>query len=199
MKQVTVFAFALLMSVVTFAQTWSVDKAHSGVSFTLTHLGISEVDGKFPAFDAKITSAKPDFSDAVFELSADITKVNTNNEMRDGHLQKEDMFNTEKFPTLTFKSTSIKKIATKKVKGAVAPAPQKYTLVGDLTMKGVTKPYTLELTLLGTTVDQRSKKNKAGFKATGVIKRTDFGVGGMPSMMVSDEIQLRASGEFVQD
>ena len=108
--------------------------------------------------------------------------------MRDGHLQKEDMFNAEKFPTLTFKSTSISKVADKK-----------YKLVGDLTMKGVTKSYTLDLTLMGTTVDQRSKKQKVGFKATGTIKRTDFGVSNMPSMVVSEDVELRASGEFVHD
>jgi polyisoprenoid-binding protein YceI len=155
------------------------------LSFTLTHLGISEVDGTFKSFESKITSSKEDFSDAVFELTADIKTVDTNNGMRDGHLQKADMFDTEKFPTLTFKSTGIKKTTDKK-----------YKLTGNLTMKGVTKPCTLDLVLLGSTIDQRSKKPKVGFKATGVIKRTDFGVGSMPAMMVSDDIEMRASGEF---
>ena len=86
---------------------------------------------------------------------------------------------------MTFKSTGISKVADKKFK-----------LTGDLTMKGVTKSVTLDLTLIGTAVDQRSQKKMVGFKATGTIKRTDFGVGGMPFMVVSEDVELRASGEF---
>ena len=185
MKKISFIALALCLSFTTFAQTWTADKAHSKVGFTVTHLGISEVDGSFGTIDAKITSSKEDFSDAVFEFSADIASVSTGNGMRDGHLQKEDMFDAAKFPKLTFKSTSIKKVSDKK-----------YQLNGDLTMKGVTKPVTLDLVLLGTSMDQRSNKKVAGFKATGYIKRTDFGVGTMPSAMVSNDVELRASGEF---
>jgi polyisoprenoid-binding protein YceI len=188
MKKSIILGAILLFSATTFAQTWEVDKAHSKLSFTVTHLGISEVDGTFKTINSKITSGKEDFSDAVFELTADVKSVTTSNDMRDGHLQKPDMFDAEKFPTLTFKSTSISKVADKK-----------YKLAGNLTIKGVTKPYTLDLTLLGTTIDQRSKKQKVGFKATGTVKRTDFGVGGMPSMVVSEEVELRASGEFVHE
>lgn len=167
-------------------QVWALDKAHAKMAFTVTHLSISEVDGVFKDFDVTITSSAEDFSDASFELTADLKAVDTNNERRDAHLQREDMFDTEKFPKLTFKSTSIKKVADKK-----------YELAGDLTIKGVTKPVTLDLTLLGTMVHPRSQKKMAGFKATGTIKRTDFGVGNMPAMMVSEEVELRASGEFV--
>jgi polyisoprenoid-binding protein YceI len=188
MKKASILALALLMSAATYAQTWSADKAHTKLSFTVTHLALSEVDGTFKTIDAKLTAGKEDFTDAVFELSAEIKSVSTGNEMRDGHLQKPDMFDAEKFPTLTFKSTSITKVSDKK-----------YKLVGDLTMKGVTKSYTLDLTLLGTTIDQRSKKQKVGFKATGTINRTDFGVGNMAALVVSNEIELRASGEFVHE
>lgn len=187
MKKVTIFAVTLLISSITFAQTWVVDKAHAKVGFTATHLLISEVDGNFKKFDATITSSKPDFSDAVFELTADVASVNTDNDMRDGHLRKEDMFNPEKFPTLTFKSTKIQKLDDKK-----------YKLTGDLTIKGVTKPVTLDLTLLGMGKNMRTQKPKAGFKVTGTIKRTDFGVGGMPEAVVSENIELRAVGEFDQ-
>ncbi|MBL7815661.1 MAG: YceI family protein [Saprospiraceae bacterium] len=186
MKKMSFLLFALCTSVAAFAQTWNVDKAHAKVGFTVTHLAISEVDGSFKKFDAKITSSKEDFSDAVFEFSADIKSVSTDNDGRDGHLQKPDMFDSEKFPTLTFKSTGITKVADKK-----------YKLTGDLTIKGVTKSVTLDLLHMGSTVNQRSGKKIAGFKASGYVKRTDFGVGNMPSMMVSEDIELRASGEFV--
>jgi polyisoprenoid-binding protein YceI len=185
MKKISVFLVALLISASVSAQKWSMDKAHSKMTFTVTHLLMSEVDGVFKSFDANINSSKEDFSDAVFELTADLKQVTTNNDMRDGHLQKEDMFNTEKFPTLSFKSTSIKSLGGKK-----------YELKGNLTIKGVSKPITLELTHIGNGVNRQGKK-LAGFKATGTINRTDFGVGAMPSAVVSDEVELRTSAEFV--
>jgi len=189
MKKFAFSMLALMLSATAiFAQTWSADKAHSKLGFTVTHMSLSEVDGSIPITDSKITASKEDFSDAVFELTGDLKSVSTGNSMRDGHLQKPDMFDTEKFPTLSFKSTSITKVSDKA-----------YKLSGNLTIKGVTKPCTLDLTLLGTAVDQRSGKKKAGFKAAGSIKRTDFGVGSMPSMVVSEDVALRASGEFVHD
>ena len=168
--------------------TWTLDKAHSKLTFTVVHLSMSEVDGVFKDYSATITTSKEDFYDAVFELSADLTTVSTNNEMRDGHLQKEDMFNTAQYPTLTFKSTSIKKVGEKSFK-----------LTGDLTIKGITKEVVLDLKLMGTGTNPMSKKEMAGFKVTGTINRTDFGVGDMPSMVVSEEIQLSAGGEFVKN
>ncbi len=186
MKKLTVLALAIIMTSAAFAQqVWTADKAHSKLAFTITHMSISEVDGSFNSFDAKITSSKEDFSDAVFELTADMTAITTNNGGRDGHLKKEDMFNVEKFPTMTFKSTKITKTADKK-----------FTLAGDLTLKGVTKPVTLDLTYLGAATGRDGKK-LAGFKATGTVNRKDFGVGsGTPNMVISESIDLRASGEF---
>ena len=187
MKKITLVATALLMSFVTFAQTWKVDKAHAKVGFTVTHLLMSEVDGNFKVFDATLTSSKEDFSDAVFEVSADINSIDTDNEMRDNDLKSDKHFDAAKFPKLTFKSTSISKVADKK-----------YKLKGDLTMKGVTKPVTLDLALTGTGKNGRTQKPKAGFKITGTIKRTDFGVGSMPAAVVAEDVELRAVGEFEQ-
>lgn len=191
MKNVILSAI-LMASAISFVSaqktTWTLDKAHSKLTFTVVHLLMSEVDGVFKDYSATIMTSKEDFSDAVFELNADLTTVSTNNEMRDGHLQKEDMFNTAQYPTLTFKSTSIKKVGEKSFK-----------LTGDLTIKGVTKEMVLDLKLMGTGTDPMSKKEIVGFKVTGTINRTDFGVGDMPSMMVSEEIQLTAGGEFVKN
>lgn len=184
MKKISLLAIAVLASMSTFAQTWKIDKAHSKLNFTVTHLLISEVDGTIKSYDATLTSSKEDFSDAVFELTADMKTVTTNQEMRDGHLQKGDMFDTEKFPTLTFKSTSITTVG-----------PKKFKLGGDLTIKGVTKPVVLDLALGGTAVGRDGKKI-AGFKVSGVVSRAQFGVGAMPTGVVSDEVELRASGEF---
>ena len=185
MKKTLVVVLAVMASISSFAQKWSADKAHSKVNFTVTHLMLSEVDGSFKNFDASITSSKEDFSDAVFELTADVKSVNTNSEMRDGHLQKPDMFDSEKFPTITFKSTSVKSVG-----------PKKFQLTGDLTMKGVTKPVTLDLTVVGTSTNRQGKK-LVGVKLAGTVNRTAFGVGAMPAAVVSEEVELRASGEFV--
>jgi polyisoprenoid-binding protein YceI len=184
MKKITVLAIALLVSAASYAQKWTVDKAHAKMTFTVTHLLMSEVDGVFKSFDANITSSKEDFSDAIFELSADMKQVTTNQEMRDAHLQRDDIFDTAKFPTMTFKSTSI-----------VPAGAKKYKLTGNLTLKGVTKPVTLDLTLVGTGTNRQGKK-LVGFKVSGAVKRTDFGVGAMPSAVVAEEVELRASGEF---
>ena len=185
MKKIAILISILSLSFSTFAQKWNADKAHSKVGFTVTHLMLSEVDGNFKKFDASIISEKEDFSDAIFEFTADINSVETGNDMRNGHLQKEDMFNAEKFPTISFKSTSISKIDAKKFK-----------LSGNLTMKGVTKPIVVDLVLNGIGKNTRTNKPIAGFKLTGSVKRTDFGVGGMPSAVVSEEIEIRAVGEF---
>lgn len=183
-----VASIALLFTLtVAQAQTWTLDKAHSRLGFTITHLLISEVDGNFKTFDAKLTSEKADFSDAVFELTADINSINTDNEMRDGHLKGDKWFDAAKYPALTFKSTSFKKVDGKK-----------YKLMGDLTMHGVTKPVTLDAVLTGpVTMDSpRGKQEKIGLKVNGTVKRTDFGVGSSGGATVSEEIEIKANGEF---
>ncbi len=184
-----VLTFVLLTSATVIAQTkWSVDPAHSKLGFTVTHMSMSEVDGDFKKFDATITSSKPDFSDAVFEMTADVASINTENDMRDGDLKSEHWFDAAKYPTLTFKSTSITKVNAKN-----------YKLKGNMTIHGVTKPVALDLTLNGVGKDARTQKPKAGFKVTGAINRTNFGVGQAPGAMISEEILLRANGEFAQN
>lgn len=189
MKKATIIAALLISSAATFAQTWTVDKAHSRLGFNVTHLSVAELGGTFNSIDAKITSSKPDFTDAVVELTADINSINTDNDQRDTHLKSADFFDAQKFPTLTFKSTSFKKVSDKK-----------YKVSGNLTLKGVTKPVVLDVVLGGTTTNPMSKKPVVGFKITGSIKRSDFGVAaGMPTAMLSDEVKLNAGTEFVKD
>ena len=105
--------------------------------------------------------------------------------MRDNHIKGADFFDTAKYPNLSFHSTSITKVNDRNFK-----------LIGNLTMHGVTKPVTLDLKLNGVGKDMRTQKPVAGFKATGNVKRTDFGVGNIPDAVVSDNIEISASGEF---
>jgi len=183
-KQLILSAF-LMASLAVSAQTWTADKAHSKLGFVITHLMISDVEGNFKTFEASITSAQDDFSDAVFEIAADIAGVNTDNEGRDKDLQSERFFDVAKFPKLTFKSTAFSK-----------SEGNKYKLAGDLTIKGVTKPVEFQVIINGP-IDRRGKK-VIGIKVTGTINRTQFGVGGSGNAMVSEEVTLVANGEFVK-
>src|SRR3954465_3908299 len=106
MKKIILLAAVALINTAVFAQTWKVNKAHSRLTFTITHLAVSDVDGSFKDFDATITAAKPDFSDAKFELTVKTASVNTDNDQRDTHLKSGDFFDVANFPALTFTSTS---------------------------------------------------------------------------------------------
>lgn len=189
MKSITLLAAVLALSVATFAQTWTVDKAHSRLAFTINHLGIADLGGTIKSFDSKITSSKDDFSDAVIEFNGDINSISTDNEQRDNHLKSPDFFDAAKFSAITFKSKSFTKESGKQ-----------YKLAGDLTLHGVTKPVVLDVTFNGTTTHPMSKKTLAGFKITGTIKRSDFGVAtAMPAGMLGDDVAIVASAEFTKD
>jgi len=189
MKNVLLLSSALVLSAVSFGQTWTADKAHSQLNFGISHLSISEIDGSFRSFSSKFTASKEDFSDAVIELTAETGSINTGNDQRDAHLKTPDFFDATKYPTLSFKSTSFTKVGAKK-----------YKLTGDLTLHGITKPVVLDVVLNGTTTNPQSKKLLAGFHITGVIKRTDFGIAaGFPAAMLGDEVTLSANTEFAKD
>lgn len=169
--------------------TWVADKAHSKLGFSVTHMMVSDVEGSFKNFESTIVSSKPDFSDAVIALSADMNSVNTENDQRDGHLKSADFFDVEKYPKLTFKSTAVKKVAT-----------NKYKVSGLLTFHGVTKPVVLDAAFRGVYTNPQSKKTSAGFKVTGTIKRADFALGAkFPNAVLSDEITIDANTEFIKD
>lgn len=188
MKKLTLFFTFLFVSVGLFAQTtWIVDPYHSKLGFTVTHLGIADVPGHFNAYDVSIVSAKEDFSDATIELTVQTNSIDTRVEPRDNHLRSADFFDVEKHPTMTFKSTSIKKVGK-----------DVYTLEGNLTLLGVSKPVTLTMKYRGTTKNPNADGAPvAGIQITGNIKRSDFGLGsGFPAPMISDEVQIKADGEF---
>jgi polyisoprenoid-binding protein YceI len=157
-------AILMLISLITIsAQTkWTVDKAHSKAQFTVTHLIISEVTGQFKSFDANIETSKDDFTDAKIDFSADVNSISTDNEARDKHLKSDDFFNAEKFPKLTFKGKSLKKVGDKN-----------YKLVGDLTIRDVTKEVSLDVIYNGSIKDPWGN-TKAGFKIKGEINRFDY-------------------------
>ena len=153
----------MLFAAASFAQNvWTLDKAHTAVKFSVTHLVISEVEGNFKSFDGLLTYGKPDFSDALVDFTVDVASINTDNEMRDKHLKSDDFFNAEKYPKMTFKGATWKKISD-----------TKYVLEGDLTIRDVTKHVAFDVASNGTIKDPWGN-TKAGFKATTVINRFDY-------------------------
>ena len=118
-----------------------------------------------------------------------MSSINTGNDQRNTHLKSADFFDAAQFGTLTFKSTSFQKVSDKN-----------YKLAGSLTLHGVTKPVTLDVVYNGTVVNPMSKKTVAGFKITGTIKRSDFGIAtSFPVTALSDEVKLNANAEFVKN
>jgi len=136
---------------------WSIDTAHSEIAFKVKHMMISTVTGHFEDFQATAKTNGDDFNNAILQFSAKTASINTKNKDRDTHLKSDDFFNSEKFPEMTFVSKSF----------------NGDTLVGDLTIRDVTKEITLDAELNGIAVDPYGQ-TKAGFEMTGNINRKDF-------------------------
>ena len=165
MKKLFILMMLGLSQIALFGQTkWSIDAVHSSVKFTVNHLVISEVEGNFKKFTGSVSSDKPDFEGGAVDFSVDVNSISTDNDMRDKHLKSPDFFDVEKFPAMTFKGNSFKKLSG-----------NKYELAGDLTMHGVTKPVKFSVTY-GGTINDGMGNTKAGFKATTVIDRFDYGL-----------------------
>ncbi|NID11009.1 YceI family protein [Fibrivirga algicola] len=165
------------------ATIWTIDPSHSEVHFKVKHLMVSTVTGSFSDYEGQVTQVGDDFEGAQVSFSANIASISTGNEQRDGHLKSADFFNADEFPQLTFKSTSMTKTGD-----------DTYSVAGDLTMRGVTKPVTLKAEYGGQMGDFYGQ-TKAGFEIAGVIKRKEFGlswdaVTEAGGVVVSDDVRL---------
>lgn len=187
MKKLFIATVLVLGSLTAYSQTtWTNDPAHSRLGFVVKHLTISEIDGRFADFSVKVTTSKADYSDAQIELTAKVASINTDIEARDNHLRSADFFDVEKYPALTFQSTSLKKESKNKGK-----------LYGNLTFHGVTKPVVLDVQYFGSVINSMNNADTAGFQITGEIKRSDFNLGAnYPEAMISDKIRIIANAEF---
>ncbi len=170
---------------------WVLDPAHSEVQFKIKHLVISTVTGTFKVFGGEISSSSEDFENATINFSIDTNSVDTNQADRDGHLKSEDFFATEKYPTMNFVSTSFKKVSG-----------NEYKLVGDLTIKDVTKSVELDAEFGGSMVDFYGN-TKVGFEVNGKINRKEFGltwsaVTEAGGVVVSDDVKLHINVQFAK-
>lgn len=160
MKILKITAICLLVTSWCYAQTeWTLDKNHSKIGFSATHMGIAEVDGVFKDFDAKVTSTSDDFAGSEVEFVAQVASVDTGNERRDNHLKSADFFDAENHPELKFQ-------------GKLTKENDQYYLVGDLTMRDVTKPVKFDVKYGGRVQGMRGPV--AGFKVMGEVNRFDY-------------------------
>ena len=171
--------------------TWTIDAAHSEIGFKVKHLVISTVSGKFTSFEGKLEGDPEDLANAKISFSADIDSINTGNEQRDGHLKSADFFDAANHSKLTFTSTSIKKTGD-----------TEYNATGDLTIRGTTKPVTLNVEF-GGVHNNLYGQTVAGFEITGQIKRLEYGltwnaVTEAGGVVVSDEVKLVINAELVK-
>jgi len=163
MKTILVVAALAIAGSVSAQTKWKLDKSHSNVRFTVTHMTVSEVEGTFKIWDGTVENTKADFSDAKISFTIDVNSINTENENRDKHLKSDDFFNAEKFPAIKFESTSMQPLGN-----------NKYKLNGNLTMRDITKPVTFDVTYGGSITGQRG--TKAGFKAVATVDRLAYGL-----------------------
>ncbi|MBK7682812.1 MAG: YceI family protein [Bacteroidia bacterium] len=170
---------------------WNVDPTHTTVKFAVTHLMVSEVEGNFKTYSGKVESPSTDFNNGTVEFAIDVNSINTESADRDKHLMGDEFFNAAKYPKIIFKSTSFKKVAG-----------NKYELIGDLTIRNITKKVTFDVKNNGLMKDPWGNM-KAGFKATSKINRKDYDlkwsmVTEAGGMVVSDEVDITVNIELSQ-
>jgi polyisoprenoid-binding protein YceI len=170
--------------------TWKIDPTHSHVEFAVRHLMISSVKGRFGVVEGTVVTEEGNPSFADVNVAIDAASIDTREAQRDAHLKSADFFDVEKFPTLTFQGTRI------------TGGGDQFTLTGDLTLHGVTREVTLDVTAEGRGKDPWGG-DRAGYSATAKIKRSDFGLtwnqvleaGGIA---VGDEIKISLDVELVK-
>jgi polyisoprenoid-binding protein YceI len=188
MKKLNLLIGFLIAGSAAFAQTtWVVDNVHSKIGFIVTHMAVSEVEGKFNEYEAAVISKSDDFNGAEVTFKSKTASIDTDNEKRDGHLKSPDFFDAEKFPEITFKGNLVKVSAGK------------YKLKGDFTMKGVTKQVEFDVT--GGQQVNTGRGIKSGFKFTSTINRQDYGLtwaNKVPTgeLVVADEVVLNIKVEL---
>lgn len=170
---------------------WKVDPAHAEIQFKVKHLMITTVTGYFRKFDLEVITETEDFNSTTsIKFSADTASLDTNNTQRDTHLKSDDFFNAEKYSQVTFTATRYEALN------------DKATLQGNLTIRGITKPITLDVDFAGIVVDPYGQ-TKAGFTVTGKLSRKEFelkwnAVTEAGSVVVSDEVRINADVQLIR-
>jgi polyisoprenoid-binding protein YceI len=170
--------------------SWTIDPVHSEVAFTVRHLMVSKVRGRFTGFEGELVTASDPLASSI-EASVDLSTVDTGNDDRDAHLRSADFLDVEQFPTLTYRSNAIR------------PEGDGFVVDGDLTLHGVTRSVPLSLEVHGFQETTPFGDSRAGFSATTEINRRDFGIDvNMPmdggGVVVGDRIQISLDIEAIR-
>ena len=180
-----------MTSTVELTGTWTADTVHSDVSFKVRHMAVGKAKGKFTLGSATLTVPAEGLEAATVVAEIDATSVNTGQEQRDGHVRSDDFLSVDKFPVLTFKSTGVKDFSA-----------EEFVLVGDLTIRDVTKTVELTTEFLGATIDAYGNE-RVGFSAKTSISRKEYGVSfnavfGTSNSVVSDKVEIDLELEFTK-
>ena len=173
-------------------KTWKLDPTHSEIKFKVKHLVVSTVTGQFGTFSAQLETNNSDFVEASVTFEADVNSIHTGIEKRDGHLKSPDFFDAENFPKISFISKSFKK-----------NSGSEYSLIGDITIRGITKEIKLDVNYAGTVKGFGGSYDVAVFEVSGKLRRLDFGLqwNGLTEtggVVVSDEVKLEIFAEFLE-
>ena len=188
-RRVFPFLAAVLFATAAWAQgsEWQIDPAHTTVAFTVRHMGISNVHGRFTKVSGTANVDDSDITKSSVNATMDIASINTGTDSRDNDLRSPNYFDAAQFPTMTFKSKSVTKNGDNKLK-----------IVGDLTIKGVTKEVTLDVDGPSPPV-KMGPNQRRGLSATTSVNRKDFGVGAKtPAAVVGEEIKIEIDAELTQ-
>lgn len=171
------------------AGIWTADPSHTTVGFVVRHLGLSKVRGRFDGVTARLVVGD-DLASSSVSAEIEMGSVKTGNADRDAHLASSDFFNAERNPAMTFVSTDI------------TGQGEEFTLSGDLTVNGITKPVELDVEFFGTSVFPMDQSTRAGFSATGSISRKAFGIAfdvplGGDKVMIADKIALELDVQLI--
>jgi polyisoprenoid-binding protein YceI len=190
MKRIATLAGILALAApLALAQTstWKSDPAHSEVDFSVTHLTISQVHGRFGHVTATVTLDEGDISKSSVTATIDVTGIDTGEDARNNHLKTDSFFDVAKFPAATFVSTSVTKTA------------DGLSIAGNLTLHGVTKPVVLTAQGPAGPVPGMDHKQHAGFSASTTVSRTAFGIGStFPTTAVGDDVKLNIDLDVVK-
>ena len=170
---------------------WTVDPQHTHVDFSVRHLMISTVKGRFGEVQGTVTFDPTDARDAQIDVTIDAASIDTRVTDRDNHLRSADFLDVVKHPTIRFTGRKVERLDQ-----------QRYRLIGDLTIRGVTREVPLEVEMQGTVKDPWGNE-KAGYSATGVINRHDFGLNWNAALetggvVVGAEVKITLEGELIR-
>jgi len=189
---ITTVIFALTLPAMAAAATWKIDPDHSSIGFKIKHLMVSNVKGSFEKYNGTVDLNETDITRSKVEVNIETASINTNVELRDGHLKSAEFFDVAKYPAMTFKSKKVAKAGKDKLK-----------VTGDLTLHGITKEVVLNVDGPSKEIKDLYGNIRKGAAATATINRKDFGLNWNKALeaggvVVGDEVSISIEIEMIK-